>query len=200
MWPSHAGPMACIFLRIRLRCAMRASCSANRSSSDARRIRLPRWKRRIARARTSWCSGRSIDPISKSAYGPAAGVDALREACEASDIPVYALGGITPDRIEELSECETAGIAAIGSVFAAPSPAGATRALCKRSPIICNDTNRRPLPGSVKDRRMLRLSSGLRLARCNTRFSRRGTHSSGLRRINHIRAIRDGCGTPLPNT
>jgi thiamine-phosphate pyrophosphorylase len=68
-------------------------------------------------------------PISKSAYGPAAGIEGLRAACEASDIPVYALGGVTAERIAELSDCEIAGVAAIGSVFAAPSPADATRAL-----------------------------------------------------------------------
>jgi thiamine-phosphate pyrophosphorylase len=73
--------------------------------------------------------GPVFDPISKSAYGPATGVESLREACEASDIPVYALGGITPDRIEELSDCEIAGVAVIGAVFGASSPADATRAL-----------------------------------------------------------------------
>jgi thiamine-phosphate pyrophosphorylase len=73
--------------------------------------------------------GPVYDPISKSAYGPAAGVEALREACEVSDIPVYALGGITLERIEELSECELAGVAVIGSVFGASSPGDATLAL-----------------------------------------------------------------------
>ena len=68
-------------------------------------------------------------PISKSAYGPAAGVEALRAACEASDIPVYALGGITADRIAEMSDSGIAGVAAIGSVFGADSPGDATRAL-----------------------------------------------------------------------
>jgi thiamine-phosphate pyrophosphorylase len=75
--------------------------------------------------------GPVFDPISKSAYGPATGVDALREACEASDIPVYALGGVTSERIRELSDCEIAGVSAIGAVFSAPSPADATRALLK---------------------------------------------------------------------
>lgn len=73
--------------------------------------------------------GPVYEPISKSAYGPMAGVEALRAVCEASDIPVYALGGITPDRIAELSDCEIAGVAVIGSVFGADSPADATRAL-----------------------------------------------------------------------
>jgi thiamine-phosphate pyrophosphorylase len=73
--------------------------------------------------------GPVYDPISKSAHGPATGIEALREAYEASDIPVYALGGITPERIAELGETGMAGVAAIGSVFAAASPADATRAL-----------------------------------------------------------------------
>ncbi|HLI79992.1 MAG TPA: thiamine phosphate synthase [Candidatus Binataceae bacterium] len=75
--------------------------------------------------------GPVFDPISKSAYGPARGVDALREACEASDIPVYALGGVTPERIAELSDCEIAGVAAIGAVFGTPSPGDAIRALLR---------------------------------------------------------------------
>jgi thiamine-phosphate pyrophosphorylase len=73
--------------------------------------------------------GPVFDPISKSAYGPATGVAVLREACEASDIPVYALGGITPDRIEELSDCEVAGVATIGAILGASSPGDATLAL-----------------------------------------------------------------------
>jgi thiamine-phosphate pyrophosphorylase len=73
--------------------------------------------------------GPVYDPISKSAYGPAAGVEALRAACEASDIPVYALGGITADRIAELRETGIAGVAVIGSVFGADSPGDAARAL-----------------------------------------------------------------------
>ena len=73
--------------------------------------------------------GPVFDPISKSAYGPATGVKALREACEASDIPVYALGGITPERIKELSDCEVAGVAAIGGILSADCISDATRAM-----------------------------------------------------------------------
>jgi thiamine-phosphate pyrophosphorylase len=73
--------------------------------------------------------GPVYDPISKSAYGPATGVEELRAACEGSDIPVYALGGITAGRIAELSDIEVAGVAVIGSVFGADSPGEATLAL-----------------------------------------------------------------------
>jgi thiamine-phosphate pyrophosphorylase len=75
--------------------------------------------------------GPIFDPISKTAYGPAAGIEALRTAREASDIPVYALGGITAARIAALSDIEIAGVAAIGAVFGADSPADATGALLK---------------------------------------------------------------------
>jgi thiamine-phosphate pyrophosphorylase len=73
--------------------------------------------------------GPVYDPISKSPSGPAAGIETLRAVCEASDIPVYALGGVTADRIVEMADCEIAGVAAIGSVFGAASVADATRAL-----------------------------------------------------------------------
>jgi thiamine-phosphate pyrophosphorylase len=75
--------------------------------------------------------GPVFDPISKSAYGPASGVEALREVCEVSDIPVYALGGITPARIVQLSECEIAGVAVIGAVFRSASPADAATGLLR---------------------------------------------------------------------
>lgn len=68
-------------------------------------------------------------PISKDAYGPAAGVDGLRSACEASAIPVYALGGITPERLPELHGIDVAGVAVVGSIFGAESPGQATREL-----------------------------------------------------------------------
>lgn len=66
-------------------------------------------------------------PISKSAYGPALGVEGLRRACEASAVPVYALGGITADRIAETRTTDAAGVALIGSVFGADSPGAAIR-------------------------------------------------------------------------
>jgi thiamine-phosphate pyrophosphorylase len=70
-------------------------------------------------------------PISKSGYGRAAGVEMLRAVCEASTIPVYALGGITAERIRELRDSGVSGVATIGSVFGADSIAAATRTLMK---------------------------------------------------------------------
>ncbi|MFZ0245862.1 MAG: hypothetical protein WAL68_09305, partial [Candidatus Binatus sp.] len=55
-------------------------------------------------------------------------------ACGAGAIPVFALGGITPDRTRELfayvgPAARPAGVASIGAIFAADSPALATAAM-----------------------------------------------------------------------
>jgi thiamine-phosphate pyrophosphorylase len=72
--------------------------------------------------------GPVFDPISKSATGPRWGADGLGAACRAGAIPVFALGGITPARARELmsnpdKSARPAGIAGIGSIFGAESPA-----------------------------------------------------------------------------
>jgi thiamine-phosphate pyrophosphorylase len=73
-------------------------------------------------------------PISKSAYGPATGEHRLGEVCRAARIPVYALGGITPERAKSLmtapdAAARPAGVAAIGSIIGAAAPADAMRAM-----------------------------------------------------------------------
>jgi thiamine-phosphate pyrophosphorylase len=80
--------------------------------------------------------GPVFDPISKGAYGAARGASGLADACWATSIPVYALGGITAARIDELlidpalrKAPRPAGVAVIGAVFGANDPAAATREL-----------------------------------------------------------------------
>lgn len=71
--------------------------------------------------------GPVFDPISKPATGPAWGATGLTAACKAGAIPVFALGGITPDRARELlaSPNPPAGIATIGAILSAKFPSNA---------------------------------------------------------------------------
>ncbi len=52
-------------------------------------------------------------PLSKADTTPPLGVDGFRHAAEGLTIPVLALGGITPDRIEECLRAGAAGVAGI---------------------------------------------------------------------------------------
>ena len=74
------------------------------------------------------------DPISKPPTTHAWGPAGLAAACRAGAIPVFALGGITPERARELFANpevgdRPAGVAAIGSIFGAESPARAIKAM-----------------------------------------------------------------------
>jgi thiamine-phosphate pyrophosphorylase len=78
--------------------------------------------------------GPVFPPISKSAYGPATGTARLTDVCRSARIPVFALGGITPERARALMDepvvaARPAGVAAIGSILGADSPADAMRAM-----------------------------------------------------------------------
>ena len=90
----------------------------------------------IARARAAGADfvvfGPVYESISKAGYSNATGGgDTLAEACRAaSGMPVYALGGITPERVRRLhgqfgQNDGPAGVAVIGSVFGADNPARA---------------------------------------------------------------------------
>ncbi len=78
--------------------------------------------------------GPIFDPLSKPATGPAWGASGLNAACAAGVISVFALGGMAPDRTRELlasseSGAQLAGVASIGAIFGADSPALATAAM-----------------------------------------------------------------------
>jgi len=78
--------------------------------------------------------GPVFDPLSKPATGSAWGPGGLAAACGAGAIPVFALGGITPDRARELMAytgptARPAGVASIGAIFGADSPGAATAAM-----------------------------------------------------------------------
>lgn len=75
----------------------------------------------------------TISPVAstetKPGYGPALGVAGVREAVEAAgDMPVYALGGVTPENARSFVEAGAYGVAVMGSVLRADDPKAVVRA------------------------------------------------------------------------
>jgi len=64
--------------------------------------------------------GPVYDTPSKAAYGPAKGLQALKETARAVSIPVFALGGVTPGRAKQCLEAGAHGVAAISAVLSQP--------------------------------------------------------------------------------
>jgi thiamine-phosphate pyrophosphorylase len=71
--------------------------------------------------------GPVYDTPSKRAYGAPQGLDALARVAGAVDIPVIAIGGITPARVAEVRRAGAAGVAVISAILSAGDPAAATR-------------------------------------------------------------------------
>lgn len=63
---------------------------------------------------------------SKASYGEPQGLDKLRTICNQVNIPVFALGGITPHRISEVVNSGATGIALISAILSQPNPRLAT--------------------------------------------------------------------------
>lgn len=69
---------------------------------------------------------------SKAAYGEPCGVKKLADAAAALNIPVIALGGISPANITEALSADIQGVAVISAVLAASDPCGAAAYLLKK--------------------------------------------------------------------
>jgi len=65
---------------------------------------------------------------SKAKYGKPQGLKKLSEACRNSSIPVFALGGITPERATEVKQVGAKGIALISAIIARPDPCASAEA------------------------------------------------------------------------
>ena len=87
----------------------------------------------IARAAAEGADYVTLSPIfasaSKPDYGPALGLDKLREAAVDSPIPIVALGGVTEATAAACLDAGAAGIAVMGAVMRATEPAAATARL-----------------------------------------------------------------------
>ena len=59
---------------------------------------------------------------SKARYGNPLGLTELKKACAISSIPVFALGGITPEQIPELQQAGCSYFACIGAILNSDSP------------------------------------------------------------------------------
>jgi thiamine-phosphate diphosphorylase len=66
---------------------------------------------------------------SKAAYGESLGVATLEKITRAVRVPVWAIGGITPETARVLAGIPIAGVAAIRAIAAAPEPEAAVRDL-----------------------------------------------------------------------
>jgi thiamine-phosphate pyrophosphorylase len=64
---------------------------------------------------------------SKRRYGPPQGLAALERVAAAVDVPVIAIGGITPDRVPEVRRAGAAGVAVISAILFSDDPGAATR-------------------------------------------------------------------------
>lgn len=67
---------------------------------------------------------------SKPGYGPALGPDGFRQlVARAGDLPVLALGGVTPENASTWRDAGAHGLAVMGGVMASPDPADVVRRL-----------------------------------------------------------------------
>jgi len=70
-------------------------------------------------------AGPVFETASKPGYGPALGLDGLVAICQASLVPIIAIGGIEAGAVREVMRTGVAGIAVMGSVMRAANPGAA---------------------------------------------------------------------------
>ena len=68
---------------------------------------------------------------SKASYGEPVGPTKLQEACETAPVPAFALGGVTPEKINELKTSGCARYACIGAILNSADPEATTRKFLK---------------------------------------------------------------------
>ncbi len=76
--------------------------------------------------------GPIFDTPSKRAYGPPLGIQILQETRRFLDLPIYAIGGITPSKVPDVLSAGAYGVAVISSILQSPSIPETTRNLLAR--------------------------------------------------------------------
>lgn len=71
--------------------------------------------------------GPVYDTSSKRPYGPPQGLDALASVVRVVSVPVFAIGGITPDRVAAVRVAGVHGVAVISAILGAERSAEATK-------------------------------------------------------------------------
>ncbi|MFQ5897047.1 MAG: thiamine phosphate synthase [Candidatus Methylomirabilia bacterium] len=72
--------------------------------------------------------GPVYETTSKRQFGPPQGLDALGQTVQAVRLPVFAIGGITPERVRAIALTGAHGVAVISAILDAEQPARATKA------------------------------------------------------------------------
>ena len=62
----------------------------------------------------------------KSSENPTKGIDGLKEANNKTDIPIFALGGVTADRVRECMSAGAAGVAVVSAILGSSNPLEST--------------------------------------------------------------------------
>ena len=70
--------------------------------------------------------------LSKPGYGPVVGLDGLRNVAEGVNIPVFALGGVTPERVSECRDAGAYGVAVMSGVMSPENGAQQAKAYLRR--------------------------------------------------------------------
>ena len=73
--------------------------------------------------------GPIFDTPSKRSFGPALGLEQLADACRESAVPIFAIGGITCERVRDVRRAGARGVAVIGAVLTCAEVGPAVRAL-----------------------------------------------------------------------
>lgn len=73
--------------------------------------------------------GPVFDTPSKRAFGPAVGLEALSAVAQTVGFPVFAIGGVTADRVAAVRGCGAHGIAVVSAILEAENPRAAAAAL-----------------------------------------------------------------------